>query len=1036
MVEHTDASKSSAERHVKNRSNTNLLTQRQTGGNVCIMGNQGTKDWKLTAFFAISLMLIAGLFSDAALAGDGDGSVTVGWAEDSSNSINIGIPITESPPIPAADDKNMIRFIYTANGVNMNGGSVRIAIPNGWKVPAAGVEVQEGTDSDNKRLFLVGTPLAETATENGTADGSVQLAVGETIDSNLKDQRRVTFTTTKDGDYITAIEVKLDSENWDTNDTKLQITFIDTTVPIPDSLVYPDNNNIAMQPYAEYTFITESKTKRGSFTPLNPTGEEVDRHPRVRVGNIEASVAGTVEITPEIAYEGKEYTFEIVFKALGPIYDWGSTNIDTGIMVGVRSGVGLPPTIGDNVSFSTKGSVRFETTPIVVTSNSITINISQINKGNEVSISYGPVTIDAGTSAAQGDPDRSAFTVSLNTVSLSSSDITGGRTQALGGSGTMKFATPRNARVEVGDGDNDKTLKITYTAAIALPDPVTLKITVAGITPLLQQTGTDENQDKEVDGYVTGPGSSTNRTNPTLEVSQITIAGVRRSTITWTWTKSPFTGPRTAFTTTIQKVDIQPTSGEVEWTTTIAGTDLTNQPVLYIMNSVDNAVEFTSNARSSYSAAQDVEFITFTFTVKRTIIKDGKVQFSGIPSSWSPSPKSKGPAGKTTVTIKYGDTGIADEVITEGIKYGSTVSVDGLDLAIDDRVEITYENFTMQSTATRADRPVEIKGNFSPSPSGSYKAGMVEIDVTQVQDGYGEATIEAKAANAPTVKAGSNNDQIIVEFTAAGTMDGGAVSLQKPTGWGDFQDDDAKQANYVEVSGRLGDVNVTPDIVVARLETFAPNATLKFTYSNAEVQSDIGHAEFTIQSNGGGDRSFALVRGTERTAAEQEETPEPFGAVYRDGPGILRVEVTGADDGSGSAEVTIEDTQQGEAEYPDNVEERRIHAGDTGTYLLFTYTPTETIENGQLKFQTNGEWSNPSNSSGTPGYTEIDGTGAANLGDRDFDENDNSVTVDIDEIEPDDTIEIHYGVYSGTDDGSGAHAPTSTATSSPFTIQY
>ena len=46
------------------------------------MGNQGTKDWKLTAFFAISLMLIAGLFSDAALAGDGDGSVTVRWDGD------------------------------------------------------------------------------------------------------------------------------------------------------------------------------------------------------------------------------------------------------------------------------------------------------------------------------------------------------------------------------------------------------------------------------------------------------------------------------------------------------------------------------------------------------------------------------------------------------------------------------------------------------------------------------------------------------------------------------------------------------------------------------------------------------------------------------------------------------------------------------------------------------------------------------------------------------------------------------------------
>ena len=44
------------------------------------MGNQGTTNWKLTAFFAISLMLIAGLFSNAAIAGNGDGEITVGWA--------------------------------------------------------------------------------------------------------------------------------------------------------------------------------------------------------------------------------------------------------------------------------------------------------------------------------------------------------------------------------------------------------------------------------------------------------------------------------------------------------------------------------------------------------------------------------------------------------------------------------------------------------------------------------------------------------------------------------------------------------------------------------------------------------------------------------------------------------------------------------------------------------------------------------------------------------------------------------------------
>ena len=91
-----------------------------------------------------------------------------------------------------------------------------------------------------------------------------------------------------------------------------------------------------MQPYAEYTFITESKTKRGSFTPLNPTSENPDPQPRVRVGNIEASVAGTVKITPEIAYEGQENVhFQIVFKALGPIYDWDTT--DTDIVVGFKT---------------------------------------------------------------------------------------------------------------------------------------------------------------------------------------------------------------------------------------------------------------------------------------------------------------------------------------------------------------------------------------------------------------------------------------------------------------------------------------------------------------------------------------------------------------------------------------------------------------------------------------------------------------------------------------------------------------------------
>ena len=40
------------------------------------MGNQGMTNWKFSAFFAIALMLIAGLFSTTAMAASGDGVMT------------------------------------------------------------------------------------------------------------------------------------------------------------------------------------------------------------------------------------------------------------------------------------------------------------------------------------------------------------------------------------------------------------------------------------------------------------------------------------------------------------------------------------------------------------------------------------------------------------------------------------------------------------------------------------------------------------------------------------------------------------------------------------------------------------------------------------------------------------------------------------------------------------------------------------------------------------------------------------------------
>ena len=41
------------------------------------MGNQGMTNWKFSAFFAIALILVAGMFASTAIAADGDGVVTV-----------------------------------------------------------------------------------------------------------------------------------------------------------------------------------------------------------------------------------------------------------------------------------------------------------------------------------------------------------------------------------------------------------------------------------------------------------------------------------------------------------------------------------------------------------------------------------------------------------------------------------------------------------------------------------------------------------------------------------------------------------------------------------------------------------------------------------------------------------------------------------------------------------------------------------------------------------------------------------------------
>ena len=294
MIEQKDASKLSDGRHVKNTPNPNPLTQKQKGEKQT-MGNQGIQNWKLGAFFVIGLMLIAGLFGNAAIAGNGDGSIVV-VADD---------------PLPAGSIGNTLTFTYTAfidvegtnTPIDMNGGAVRIRIPSGtygWKVLAGGVAVTDGGEN----LYPVGAKLE--------ADGGV-------VPDDEASRRRITLDT--DGDDVIMVEVELHAEDWSGDRTSstditraLVITLSSVTAAIPSSLAFPPPVDEDTQgvPYHPYEFETRSQAKGGFFRRLGPIGDS-EPQPYVNVGNVESGV-GIVTIDPNAVYQGEEaHNFEIIF---------------------------------------------------------------------------------------------------------------------------------------------------------------------------------------------------------------------------------------------------------------------------------------------------------------------------------------------------------------------------------------------------------------------------------------------------------------------------------------------------------------------------------------------------------------------------------------------------------------------------------------------------------------------------------------------------------------------------------------------------
>ena len=244
---------------------------------------------------------------------------------------------------------------------------------------------------------------------------------------------------------------------------------------------------------------------------------------------------------------------------------------------------------------------------------------------------------------------------------------------------------------------------------------------------------------------------------------------------------------------------------------------------------------------------------------------------------------------------------------------------------------------------------IGINGNYRTS-SGTHSAGKAEVKIDNVKDGAAEeVTITPKQ-----VEAGSSHSALYIKFTALGTMgDAGQVSVDLPSGWGPAQRDPAEH-NYIRITGTSNVSIDSPAVgessskIIAKIKKLEADQSFTFEYgggssssnNGAEIQDNIDIATFTVESDGDGDGVFDAVTSEKKFEGTEKATnPDQLGTIFAkigrlSGDGQLRVQVQAQADGTGTVEVAPKTVRAA----ADNVE------------LKFTYTATQTIRDGELRF--------------------------------------------------------------------------------------
>ena len=195
-------------------------------------------NWKLSAFFIIGLILVTGVFSNAAMAAadDGKGEVIPTWGFRAIDSPDIGTAssdATSDVPLGAGSTHNVLQFTYTADdatkAINMAGGRFRVTFPSGWKVSNKLIKVTDG-DAGNV-VYQTDAKGDLNLAEITGADGTL-----DTDEKKKAAANAVTFEADR------SITVNLGSEWSSSRSTGRQLVIIlsDVTVPIPSRLTEND----------------------------------------------------------------------------------------------------------------------------------------------------------------------------------------------------------------------------------------------------------------------------------------------------------------------------------------------------------------------------------------------------------------------------------------------------------------------------------------------------------------------------------------------------------------------------------------------------------------------------------------------------------------------------------------------------------------------------------------------------------------------------------------------------------------------------